>query len=293
MNDHTPQDERLKLQAFADGELSLNEQGELLQQMSDDPKIAQQVLHQRQLKEACARAQKADSAQCPAELRELVTAMFDEPARDAEPSPAVGQISASDASPVIGFIGRWAPAAVAAVLLISTVFVWVNISGNQANGNAALLPASMVNQLTGRHVHCAMDPANSLHGDHDLVVNEVGELSSVLAQRFDATGVAGLDLSAIGCEFDAVGPCSIPGENAVHLIYHDTLNNNQSLSLWIRPYDPTGARPTPALEDNRVYTIQQDDNPPVILWRQGELVYYLTGDGPVREEIQTSLREAI
>ena len=83
------------------------------------------------------------------------------------------------------------------------------------------------------------------------------------------------DLSPIGYAYVGAGPCDKPLENAAHLLYRSTEpNRDDTISLFVQKYD--GRSP---IEPGKVYRIAgKDAAHPMIVWRHGEMVFYLVGN---------------
>lgn len=96
-------------------------------------------------------------------------------------------------------------------------------------------------------------------------------------EGFIASGkTVGLDLTAIGYMFLAVGQCNVPGEKSVHLIYR---SNNDStgqdtISLWIRRY---GGSPDITPDKPHVVTGTNTANP-LLVWRHAGMIYYVVAN---------------
>lgn len=263
--------------AFADGELTGEQNLQLMKLMADDPGITQQVADQQKLRQAVARAMTDESIQTPAHLRDQIMQMSidDTPASHTETTPTARPQTGSS---VLAVIGRWAPAAVAAVLLIGALVALNladNVGGSKLITSAKVLNASLVNEFGNRHFKCARH-LTPMHGtdkfpqDLDALP---GALSSYFQQPIDENA---LNLSALGFEFDMAGLCLLPGKGSVHVVYKSQAPTGQidTLSLWLRPYDDQST-----IEPGRLYkTADATDNFPMLVWRQGDMVYYLVGD---------------
>lgn len=258
--------------AFADGELDADAARALLEQIADDPQVLRQALHQHQLRQAVGRVM-SDRPSAPDALRAKLIAMA---ANDAgsDPSPSESIRFEEQRPTVLARIGRWVPAAVAAVLLIGALAVYNQLI-NEQQSEVSIVPAARIAAFEMRHMRCSR-MIDTLHADATLP-QQINALPAALAQRF-GTSPPGLDLSAVGYSFQRVGPCTIPGDNALHLIYESTNDTGHDLamSLWIVPY--TGQ---PQLDDGRVVQVVSPDHAhPIILWRDGQMLYYLCGDEP-------------
>jgi hypothetical protein len=270
------------LAAFADGELDGERNLQVLKRMAQDPSMARRVAEHQKLRKAVAQAMDDPSMKAPAHLRERIRQLAqseraqDEQARNVtRPRPAPPQTG----SPVLAVIGRWMPAAVAAVLLIGTLVV-LNQAGVLGGRDRLITPAqvlnaSLVDQFGNRHFKCSRNISPMIGTDKfpQNLSALPGALSDYFHQPIDP-GV--LNLSSLGYEFDMAGLCVIPGKGAVHMIYKSKAPTGQSdsLSLWLRPYEKGSG-----IEPDKLYkTADPQKNYPMLVWRHGDMVYYLVGD---------------
>ncbi len=272
-------DADLNLAAFADGELDGTQNLEMLERMAQDPSTAQRVEEQLKLRQAVAQAMDDPSVKAPAALRDLVSGLAqsdqsEQARRVTQPKPA----PPTTGSPVLAVIGRWMPAAVAAVLFIGAMVALnqAGISGpDRLITSVQVLNASMVDQFGDRHFKCARY-ITPMHGTDQFPQNLAalpGALSAYFDQSIDAEV---LNLTSLGYEFDMAGLCVIPGKGAVHMVYKSQAPTGQSdtLSLWLRPFEQ-GSK----IESDKLYkTADPTENFPMLVWRHEEMVYYLVGD---------------
>lgn len=261
------------LAALADGELDLLHQPELFAQLAQDAESARQVAGHHRLRQAVAQAMDGPSMKCPDDLAATLSAMAAEPS--AQPLPISVAPPAVRRSPgVLARIGRWAPTAVAAVLMFAAVVVFMQPA--DAGSGPALLAVSKVEAFDGRHLDCAKQP-RILH-DHDRF-GEAGamqQLPTKLGEYFQtSTDGMRLNLSNVGYEYQLTGVCGLPGDGSVHIVYRHRDNPDRAISLWIRPDDGSLKN----LEADRVYVeAGKTLDHPVIVWRNKGMVYYLVGD---------------
>ncbi len=259
------------VQAFADGELTGNQSAELLDQMAADPQVTKQVKHQQQLRDAVGRHLVAATPVTPDDLRQKVQA-----AMTSSPSTVQAGEPRAESNPIIARIGRWMPAAVAAMLLIATglmLYVARTDSGAPAGDQTALIQPAKVNQFARRHVTCTTQTAQ-LHVMAS--VDSLGDAPEAIARHIGTPPPRGLDLSSIGYTFDQIGECRVPCKQAVHLIYRADAKDGRhdAISLWLSPYQGQ-----PGIEENKLYEVTSDDFPhPMMMWRHGKTVYHLMGD---------------
>ena len=279
-------DEKLtfeELARFVDGELDRAGVQRVVDRMANDPEAARQVLHQQQLQQAVGRVMSAQSPPAPAALHASIDKIAGD-SSSAITAPATSETPTVAAEPyagppVVGSIGRWVPAAVAAVLLVSSLVVFYE-SGRRGNGaQSDLLPASE-SLFASRHVQCSTG-AEMLMGA-DEFPTELEELPAKLASYLGDNPTPSLDLSRLGYEFHAAGRCTVPGYGAVHLIYHARAQSGRhdSLSLWINRY-----KGRPEIEPGRIYRATKDSAVhPILLWRDSSMIYHLVGDSPKHTE---------
>jgi len=262
---------------FADREMSADEERAFLESAAEDPATLRRVLADQRLRDAARRAWCDCAPPAPADLRARCAALCDEvkAADGAAAATAHASVTASPApAPVLAVLGRWAPIAVAAVLAVAAFFAIFN-TGNEdgLDRGSLVVPAAMAQAFQSRHVACA----NELASPYDInLPTEVTELRPAMQEHFAAAEVAALDLSSLGYEFDRAGECMVPGRGAVHLIYRARPGEGRhdSVSLWMRKDDGSLA-----IEEGRVYAAGRVDQPhPMLVWRQGGVVYYLVGD---------------
>lgn len=280
-HNNTPMTIDKMLMALADGELDFRDQPQVLAEIAEDPQAAQRLAHEQTLRQACAKAMDGPEMKCPNDLAGKLLAMAGEasnvasaPAQTAQPQQA-----AYGGPPVLARIGRWAPAAVAAVLLLAAgvLFSQANNSFSDDIGATTLVNLSpeKIQQFNGRHIDCAERP-DRLRNPDKFGGKDFEQLPGKLGNYFktDANKLA-LNLDGIGYDYQLAGTCAVPGSGAVHIVYSKQEASDQSISVWIVPSRPEHDK----LKEGRVYSeVNQDILHPVIFWRDGGLLYYLVGD---------------
>lgn len=282
------QEARKFLPAFADGELDVEQNLRVLEQMAMDPTNTKRVLHQQQLRRACARVMGGETIKCPEALRQQIARSFAEPSVDlgnestdqdlrlvgTDAASASAEPPASD-SPVLARLGRWtAPLAAAAVLTVAGLVgadLYRTHLGSGYTGDG-LVTASLAQRFSQRHERCSINQA--LPQDTELFPAELAQLDEAIAQQInqDAFNGAQLDLSSIGYDYHVAGFCPAPGKDAIHVIYKNA--EGRSLSLWVKAYDGQ-----PTLDPGVPYTPPQDHaDRPMMVWREANMVFYLVGD---------------
>ena len=276
-NDNTPKTMDEMLLALADGELDFADQPQVMSKIAEDPKAAHRLAHEQRLKQACSKAMDGPEMKCPDELAGKLLAMAGD-ATKKTPALAQAQQAPYAGPPVIARIGRWAPAAVAAVLLLAAGVLF-NQASNTNNGLGTTEVGhpsfEKIQQLTGRHFDCAERP-DRLKNPDQFGGEDFEQLPGRLSDYFktDADKLS-LNLDGMGYEYQLTGTCSLPGSGAVHIVYHKQEDSKQSISVWIVPAKPEHD----TLKEGRVYTAVGDNLlRPVIFWRDGGLLYYLVGD---------------
>jgi len=278
--DTTPEEERQRLHAFADGELDGDQQLRAVEQIANDPTYAKQVLHQHQLKQACGRVMDSPTMRCPDTLRDQITAMADATETEIETETAHESLSATrpeqmagDDQAVLARIGRWAaPLAVAATLFIGAL-VALNVMNNPGGGYTAdgLITARLAETFGQRHTQCSL--GQGVPAESQLFPADIDQLDDTLVQHVsqELDGAA-LDLSTLGYDYRIAGFCPLPRGDAVHVIYENP--GGQSLSLWVKAYDQQ-----PVLDPGVPYVPPRDHTAtPMMVWREGDMVFYLVGD---------------
>lgn len=280
-HDNTPKTMDEMLLALADGELDFADQPQVLAQIAEDPKAAHRLAHEQRLKQACCKAMDGPEMKCPNELAGELLAMAGGPSPAVNPSTRSTTTAAQPYAgpPVIARIGRWVPAAIAAVLLLAAGVMFNQASTGGTGGinasAAAFLSADQIQNLTGRHFDCAERP-DRLKNPTQFGGEDFEQLPGRLSDYFktDANKLS-LNLDGIGYDYQLTGTCSLPGSGAVHIVYHKHANPDKSISVWIVPAKPEHDK----LTEGRVYAEVSDNLlRPVIFWRDGGLLYYLVGD---------------
>ncbi|MEM9348529.1 MAG: hypothetical protein AAGB26_18320 [Planctomycetota bacterium] len=283
-HDNTPKTMDEMLLAMADGELDFSDQPQVLAKIAEDPKTAHRLAYEQRLKAACAKAMDGPEMKCPNELAGKLLELAAEPAKKTAPAETTAPKQSAPAPyagpPVIARIGRWVPAAVAAVLLLAAGVLFSQASrttGGLDPSTASSLPVETIQQFAGRHFDCAERPDRLKNPSQFGSASDFEQLPGVLGDYFDTSAdKLSLNLDGIGYEYQLTGTCSMPGSGAVHIVYHKQDNPEQSISVWIVAADNAKFG---KLEEGRVYS-EVGDNllKPVIFWRDGGLLYYLVGD---------------
>lgn len=274
---------RKYLAAFADGELDVEQLLSVLDHMSMNPQSTRRVMHQQQLRQAVGRVMQHHTPSPSDELRQQVEDLFDQ---DVPPqTPATPQLA------VVTF-RRWVPTIVAAVLLICTLAILGVQSYSQGRSNGSILRISLdeselrktTRSFQHRHVECAGLPGSLVESDRfptDLAV-----LPRHINDYLGTWPTPALDLTKLGYRFERVGKCTLPGGQSMHMIYRamPETGRRDTMSLWMKVDDRALD-----LEPGRIYAAtDQNAVHPILVWRQGNMIYYLVGD--VTSPMSSSVR---
>jgi len=278
---------RKYLPAFADGELDVEQNLLVLEQMAMDPENCRRVMHQQQLRKAVQRALAADCPNCPEGLKERVAALWEaelvgevsDARAAAAPRDTGTRAEAGNGGAVIAKIGRWFPAAVAAVLLVAAAGVYFSAAGAGGGAgesqwvNTQLVSASLASELTGRHDVCSRNP--SAMKDGFPMPDSVEQLPGAIEHYLDGQTVGRIpELNIFGYEFVRAGNCPIPGDKAVHLVYQGVGDAaGKRLSLWI-----ANVPNAHGLEPGRLYTAAAGGDAAILTWYADGHAFYLVGD---------------
>ena len=273
LNEH---ESRKYLAAFADGELDVEQNLRVLEHMAINPTATRRVMHQQQLRQAVDRTIRNETPATPEALKQQIQKlMADTPVTD-QAAVTRGATRAQDVS-VLARIGRWVPLTAAAIFFVAALVVQ-----NLPEQNTPLLfpsiaqnpvPESQYGMFVKRHLGCSRMVDKLMHTE--LFPQDLKALPASLSKYLGGKATPGLDLSSIGYEFYAVGECAVPGKQSVHLIYHakNDPTGQDALSLWMRRYSGL-----PAIEPDQAYYVEAGGSHPLIVWRQGDMIYYLVGN---------------
>jgi hypothetical protein len=264
------------LAALADGELELGAFPEARRLLAEQPASAAAIAYHQQLRRSVASAMDSPSMRCPDALRAKLHQIADQAEASAPATHNTPAARPYTGPSVLARISQWAPAAVAAVLLIAATAVFFAGRGIGVGPTPPVLDLRTVQAFGSRHMHCAGNPDDLLH-NHERFGDSIQQLPGHL-DDYLAHSVSGLslDLSSIDYDYQVAGVCSIPGDGAVHIIYRHQDDPARAMSLWI-----VDARDevTAQMEPGRVYVEAGDElDHPVILWEDHGLLFYLVGD---------------
>lgn len=267
---------RQYIEAFADGELDVEQNLRVLSHMAMNPDATRRVMHQQQLRQVVERAMREMTPPPPAELRAKVERLVEAGADHRGDDAAAGRPT------VLARLARWLPAVAAALMLATAGVLFVqSLSDDSSNAkrddlpiiyNASLLDGQRRQAVRMRHAACAKAISN-LH--HALQFGTVIAEMPALAADYLGTDLEMpvLDLSAMGYRFEGAGKCAAPGAKAVHMVYRGA--DDQAISLWVR----AGGADELGLEAAKLYAADAPDaSNPILIWRRGAHAYFLVGD---------------
>ncbi|MEM1213913.1 MAG: hypothetical protein AAGI68_16620 [Planctomycetota bacterium] len=312
----SPEESRAFLAALADGELEVQNQREVLERLGADPANSERVQFQQALRRLMAKCMDCEKTmRCPDELKKSILQAWDEDgveqgagAREAAPELRLvgrGTQKTTDAAGpgVWDRLGRWLPPmAVAAAIGLAAGFllhaglegggsgVDDGLSGVGGAGGvggatpvALVIPAEQRARFTARHRQCTDGPDALMERERfpETVDGLPAAIASVVGGPLQ--GVE-MDLSDLGLVFTAAGVCPVPGENAVHVIYHEDgasggLGKPNAVSLWVRPVQAGDER----LQAGSVYATQSGvdglrSEVMVLTWVRAGYRYYMVSD---------------
>jgi anti-sigma factor RsiW len=280
MND---KDVRKYIEAFADGELDVEQNLTVLEHMAMNPDATRRVMHQQQLRQVVDRAMREMSPSPSDDLRARIEALADDARRDSL-DEAAGQSKSQ--TTVLARFGRWLPTIAAALLL--GVALWLFSQSQNLNGllpdggsaavqliyNSGLITDSSRSAFAVRHATCGKQIEQLQQADYfgQEIADLPKRVTSFLGQDND-TEMPVLNLAALGYKFAGAGQCAAPGAKAAHLVYRN--EQGEALSLWVR----SGAADELKIKPGKLYAAATDGKVnPVLVWRRGDHVFYLVGD---------------
>jgi anti-sigma factor RsiW len=277
------------VEAFADGELDVEQNLRVLEHMAMNPTATRRVLHQQQLRQAVERVIRQDTPPTPANLRASIAALAAETPAASSPAAARPTVRQSRWE-LFARIGAWTPVGLAAALLALTLILQVNYKNLDAPSGMEYIPTSKVAEFGKRHVTCSRQ-LMELH-EATNVPQRIEEIPHAVAEYLGTQPYPVLDLTKLGYEFEGVGKCTVPGDRSVHLVYRsmERTGYRDTVSLWIQPDGgQLGALPQGVLYRPRDNAQQEH---PMVYWRTGGMIYYLIGDDPtVVEQAANMLRK--
>lgn len=277
---------RRYVEAFADGELDVEQNLRVLEHMAMNPTATRRVLHQQQLRQAVDRVVRSETPATPDDLREQIVALAAETPAASIASRPVKQSRMA----VLARIGAWSPVALAAALLVVTLVVQAEFFKPKSIDGMQFIPTAKVAEFAKRHVTCS----RQLIELHEAVnfPERIEEVPHAVAEYLGTQPYPVLDLSKLGYEFDGVGKCTVPGDRSVHLVYRSAQKTGRldTVSLWIQP----DAGQLNHLAENILFRPADNSNfaHPLVYWHANGMIYYVVGDDPtVVEQAANMLRQ--
>lgn len=309
---------RKYLAAFADGELDVEQNLRVLEYLKMHPQATARVTHQHELRKRVDRALREGSTPAPVALRQMIQSLSAQTPSGADgvpPSREVVDTARADAAPVqlkihnstvaaaamaqaglptvLARLRRWTPAIAAALLAAAAIITWqINRGGNKSIDQplppivqqpllrSDLLETRRVVGMGRRHEDCAARIDKLVRAEQ--FGSEISQVPVKIAEFLQREeGVGPLDLTTLGYQFAGAGECSAPGAKAVHVVYRSIpgSGHNDSMSLWIR----ADAEHKVDVALGKVYAANDPADPhPILIWRRGNVVYYLVGEATSR-----------
>ncbi|MEM6553383.1 MAG: hypothetical protein AAF750_14800 [Planctomycetota bacterium] len=316
----TPEESRAFLAALADGELEVENQREVLERLAADPTNAERVRFQQALRRLMSKCMDCEKTmRCPDELKQSILQAWDADdgadqtfeLKEPEPEPELRLVGGGTLKPVGGAsesqaagpgwgerLGRWLPpmAVAAAIGLAAGFLLHAGLGGGDPSGGeggvgglggatpvALVIPAEQRVRFTNRHRECTDAPEALMERERfpETLDGLPAAIASVVGGPLE--GVQ-MDLSDLGLVFTAAGVCPVPGENAVHVIYHGesadgSVEKPVAVSLWVRPMRRGDER----LQTGSVYATQAgveglQSERMVLTWVRGGYRYYMVSD---------------
>ena len=263
---------RKYLEAFADGELDVEQNLRVLEHMAMNPQATRRAMHQQQLRQAVERVMKEDSPPPPADLRAKIEAIAARADEDEAATLKQMQQAKKDRG-VLAVLRRWTPAIAAAVILVVTASLWFQM-GSRAQASdlpVHLVDAKIAGKLDRRHSACS-ETLDSLYK-----ADEFGKEIDVLPEKVKAflqmnDGVPVLDLSSLGYEYAGAGRCGATGGTSVQVVYR--AKDKPPLSLWIRADTENEVK---SEQGKRSSATPEGVPHPILIWLRDNVVFYLTG----------------
>jgi anti-sigma factor RsiW len=250
------------LTAFADGELNAARRAVVLEYLADHPEAARQLGRELRFRQSVAQNLEAATPPVSDSLRNKIDSLCAQTQIDdrAQSAPR----------------SRWKisllPASIAAVICIIAGILFGMMMFKPAEKGGPPFPTATIAAITHIHVDCSRAPSlHNLPFPHQL-----GELQNSL-KTYLGRSEPYPDLSGIGYQYVGAGPCAKPLEGTAHLLYKSIRGPiTDTLSLFVQEYHGQIQ-----VEDGKVYWGQGPDSAhPMIIWRKGNLVFYLVGDAP-------------
>ncbi len=265
-------------QAFADGELDVEQNLTALEHLNMCPDCARRVVEITSLKAALERIWDRPDVQSGLP-NPIESALANETATPL--TTAMDSIArASDNRAGRHTFGRRAvrmfPILAAAAAILFVVAVWRNFPRTSVtpSGSMTVLARRAVEDIRQTHTQFSF-PGATLHHDASLS-RDLPTIASRLGERLDLN-VHAPDLSSYGFSLASGNQCFVEGRRAAHILYRETAAR-LVLSIFTLPYMPE-LRPSgiTTLGDSD-YFVSSDVNFTLMAWHEGRQTYVACGE---------------
>ena len=271
------------VRAAADDELTPDERRALDRARAADGSIDARIAFEHALRERVAGAM-AEPARAPASLRASIEAMV----RDQhEQASTVGPTRTRSRRFWVSGPTWLAAAASLALLTAVTVVMRTPLGSSLAPRIGAPVAAQLLNAsnfIVQEHGRCS---AFDSYFDHKFTVRDASRASDTVVELLGQPPVR-IRLDQVGYQFTGIGACKVPGPGAsVHMLYRPIATDRPTLSLFIQ-----NAVGQTDVESGVRYRLQNTGGTPVLVWREGSLIYYLFSPDPDAEQSACRLLHA-
>ncbi len=278
-----------QLEAFADGELPADCRLKVMEYLSEHPQAMQRVVAAQRMRDACCRViEKSCGCGCSGEVKRRIAELAQTEPLEMQRYGGGGGGGSTGFSSRLGpaehggwkfTLSRWMPLAAAALFFVAAL-VALNLAGKRDSlGDGSILPVHQVEAMQWRHTRCSRAIDALAAGQYP---QDIQALPGAISDTLGRQPYPVLDLSSLGYVFDRAGPCGLPGGRSIHLIYkaRSETGRDDRLSLWIEPDDGKLL-----LEPDRPYHVTgKRAAHPILVWKHGDMVYYLVGDSDAAVE---------
>jgi hypothetical protein len=274
-----PLDHASLIRAAADGELSNDDRQAFDSLCASDATTQNRVAFERALRSSTSRVM-AEPTRAPQSVRAAVENIFDEELAAARSFQTRHRSFWS---------GRTAWASIAAaILLVAAVSIVTNLPfGGSLPRLGPPFASRFVNASTfvvSEHDRCSMFDD---YFENKFTVRDQNDASSQAVDLLGASPVS-LSLDQTGYEFAGSGKCAVPGGGvSMHVLYKPTAPDRPAMSVFLQKV----TRPCP-LEDGVRYRLRTDSGDPVLVWCDGDLIYYIFCPDTAVEQVAAQMLNA-
>ena len=256
---------RQAIMAYADGELDAEQRAAMLGYVTANPEWLTVLRDLERLRATARRVMRDSTPAVPDTVRQRITALA--------PAAALPIGKTSDAPQPF----RWRPlAAAAAVALLLGLAGGLMIPSRPPRSPAAAaptVPLTLAAAVTRVHVDCSRFPLAG-HAGPFPTTGPAAALADSVRQAFHADATHP-DLSSLGFEFVGAGPCRVPLDGTIHLLYRAAdPNRRETLSVFVQA--DRGQIDLP-LRQMAVMTAATEPHPAYV-WRADGAVFFLVAD---------------